>query len=179
MSCRFANRSIPFLSLLVITLVLFFFFSSSSVTCIDALEHNTNNSDGAHVFDIDMEDGGHEVLTRWENDDDVKRRSLVEDATSSSPMVLAQQRTLRKDPSDHFRLYTGGWNLTDSHYWASAIFTAVPFFVIAAVWFAVFGITLLLVCLCFCCCRRKPGRYSHGCYVISLTFLVLLTIATM
>ncbi|KAJ8435000.1 hypothetical protein Cgig2_027843 [Carnegiea gigantea] len=150
MACRFANRSIPFLSLLLIIVVLFIF--SSSLTCIDALKHEANNNDGRRDLDFDIEDGGgHEVMLRWESNDDIRRRSLGADANSNSPMVLAPQRTLRKDPSDHFRFYTGGWNITDKHYWVSVIFTAVPFFVLAVVWLVVFAIALLVACCCFCC----------------------------
>ncbi|MFS7914798.1 putative transmembrane protein [Helianthus anomalus] len=33
-------------------------------------------------------------------------------------LVLAQERTTRKDPLDKFKIYRGGWNITESHYWA-------------------------------------------------------------
>ncbi|CAI0542620.1 unnamed protein product, partial [Linum tenue] len=55
--------------------------------------------------------------------------------------------------------------------------TAAPFFLIAGVWFVVFGISLVFTCICCCCCRREPYGYSRTCYAISLVLLILFTIA--
>ncbi|CAI0542617.1 unnamed protein product, partial [Linum tenue] len=57
--------------------------------------------------------------------------------------------------------------------------TAAPFFLIAGVWFVVFGISLVFTCICCCCCRREPYGYSRTCYAISLVLLILFTIAAM
>ncbi|KAM0956331.1 hypothetical protein ACFX2A_025122 [Malus domestica] len=35
-----------------------------------------------------------------------------------SSIVLAAQRAQRKDPLNGFKRYTGGWNISDYHYWA-------------------------------------------------------------
>lgn len=35
-----------------------------------------------------------------------------------SSVVLAAERTRRKDPLNGFKLYTGGWNISEHHYWA-------------------------------------------------------------
>ncbi|KAH0989514.1 hypothetical protein GBA52_000997 [Prunus armeniaca] len=65
-------------------------------------------------------------------------RSLVEgpfgEPVESSSIVLAAQRTQRKDPLNGFKRYTGGWNISDHHYWASVGFTAAPLFAVAAIW---------------------------------------------
>ncbi|KAK4401291.1 hypothetical protein Sango_1235200 [Sesamum angolense] len=37
---------------------------------------------------------------------------------STDHLVLAPRRTYRKDPLNHFKRYTGGWNITNPHYWA-------------------------------------------------------------
>jgi hypothetical protein len=37
---------------------------------------------------------------------------------NSTPFVLAAEQTQRKDPLDGLRYYTGGWNISDEHYWA-------------------------------------------------------------
>ncbi|KAF5819220.1 putative transmembrane protein [Helianthus annuus] len=37
-------------------------------------------------------------------------------------LVLAQERTRRKDPLNKFKIYRGGWNITESHYWAVSFF---------------------------------------------------------
>ncbi|PON71307.1 hypothetical protein PanWU01x14_074470 [Parasponia andersonii] len=39
-----------------------------------------------------------------------------------SSVVLAAERTRRKDPLDGFKRYTGGWNISEHHYWASLLF---------------------------------------------------------
>ncbi|PIN24018.1 hypothetical protein CDL12_03261 [Handroanthus impetiginosus] len=94
-----------------------------------------------------------------------------------STLVLAPRRTYRKDPLNDFKRYTGGWNISNRHYWASVSYTAVPFFLIAAIWFATFGLCLSLICVCHCCCRREPYGYSRIAYLLSLIFLISFTIA--
>ncbi|KAL2471883.1 hypothetical protein Adt_40019 [Abeliophyllum distichum] len=110
-----------------------------------------------------------------------KEKFLDEDSNElelNSTLVLAAERTYRKDPLNDFKKYTGGWNLGDHHYWASVGFTAVPLFCLAAAWFVVFGLCLLLVCLCHCCCRKQSYGYSRTAYALSLIFLALFTVAT-
>ncbi|KAL6502104.1 hypothetical protein OROGR_027237 [Orobanche gracilis] len=111
----------------------------------------------------------------------VRRESLLADNSSeaevNSTMVLAARRTNRKDPLNDFRSYRGGWNISNSHYWASVIYTAVPCFVIAAIWFVFFGLCLTIICCCFCCCQKEPYGYSRIAYALSLIFLTLFTIA--
>lgn len=40
----------------------------------------------------------------------------------NSSFVLAAQRTHRKDPLASYNYYTGGWNISDEHYWAVCSF---------------------------------------------------------
>ncbi|WRX27824.1 hypothetical protein QQP08_020311 [Theobroma cacao] len=56
-------------------------------------------------------------------------------------------------------------------------FTAAPLFLIAAFWFLGFGMCLLVITLCHCCCRRQHYDYSQTIYLLSLFFLTLFTIA--
>ncbi|XP_074276456.1 uncharacterized protein LOC141600172 isoform X1 [Silene latifolia] len=58
----------------------------------------------------------------------------------------------------------------------SVAFTAAPFFIVAAAWFIIFGLSLICTCLYFCCCRSAPYGYSRVCYALSL-ILILFTIA--
>ncbi|KDP33556.1 hypothetical protein JCGZ_07127 [Jatropha curcas] len=117
------------------------------------------------------------VAFPWES-----RRSVVEAPisepveSSASTLVLAPRRTYRKDPLNGFKRYTGGWNISDRHYWASVGFTAIPLFAIAAVWFLGFGLCLLLFCVCYFCCGRKSYGYSQSAYVLSLFFLIVFSI---
>ncbi|KAK6782132.1 hypothetical protein RDI58_019928 [Solanum bulbocastanum] len=105
------------------------------------------------------------------------KRLLTEDEPPlNSSLILAAKRTYRKDPLNNFKRYTGGWNISNRHYWASVAFTAAPFFVVALIWFVIFALCLLFICLCYCCCRRVPYGYSRIAYALSLILLILFTI---
>jgi hypothetical protein len=59
------------------------------------------------------------------------RRSVVEapisEPVEDSPvLVLAPKRTYRKDPLNDFKRYTGGWNISDRHYWAVSLSMIKP-----------------------------------------------------
>lgn len=41
-----------------------------------------------------------------------------EEPPLNSSLILAAKRTKRKDPLDGFKKYTGGWNISNKHYWA-------------------------------------------------------------
>ncbi|KAJ8560250.1 hypothetical protein K7X08_004308 [Anisodus acutangulus] len=103
--------------------------------------------------------------------------NIAEAPVLSSSLVLATKRTYRKDPLNGFKRYSGGWNINDHHYWASVAFTAVPFFITALIWFMIFGLCLLLICLSSRCCKSEPYGYSPTAYALSLIFLVLFAIA--
>ncbi|KAK9947446.1 hypothetical protein M0R45_003071 [Rubus argutus] len=105
------------------------------------------------------------------------RRSLADETVQNSSLILAKERTRRKDPLDDFHKYTGGWNISNDHYWASVAWTAVPFFLIAGLWFVIFGLSLTLICFCYCCCPREPYGYSRTAYALSLIFLIFFTVA--
>ncbi|KAG7945577.1 hypothetical protein I3843_15G159500 [Carya illinoinensis] len=105
------------------------------------------------------------------------RRSVAEVGAGNSSLILAETRTHRKDPLDGFKRYTGGWNISNGHYWASVGLTAAPFFVVAVVWFVLFGLTLFIICLRHCCCRRERFGYSRVAYALSLIFLILFTLS--
>ncbi|KAJ8553588.1 hypothetical protein K7X08_024266 [Anisodus acutangulus] len=106
------------------------------------------------------------------------KRFLAENnGTGNSSLVLAAERTHRKDPLEDRKYYTGGWNISDNHYWASVAYTGAPLFIIALFWFVACGICFLLVCICCCCCRRGRYGYSQTAYALSLIFLSAFTIA--
>ncbi|KAG7583682.1 hypothetical protein ISN44_As08g031980 [Arabidopsis suecica] len=107
----------------------------------------------------------------------VIERVIAEESGQNSSLILAAKRTKRKDPNDNFKLYTGGWNISNSHYLTSVGYTAVPFIIIAVVWFVFFGLSLSLICLCYCCCARQPYGYSRVAYALSLILLISFTIA--
>ncbi|KAH7546275.1 hypothetical protein FEM48_Zijuj01G0183000 [Ziziphus jujuba var. spinosa] len=158
-------RSYP-LKFLLLSLFLFFastFGSSHHSLAIPALD------DGLAGLEARENDG---VVAWWGT-----RRFLADEAVQNSSLILAAKRTHRKDPLNNFKYYNGGWNISNNHYWASVAFTAVPFFVVGGIWFVLFGLTLSLICLVYCCCRRERYGYSRIAYALSLIFLVLFTIA--
>uniref|UniRef100_A0A0D9VD16 Uncharacterized protein n=1 Tax=Leersia perrieri TaxID=77586 RepID=A0A0D9VD16_9ORYZ len=97
-------------------------------------------------------------------------------STATATFVLAGERTRRKDPLDGLKLYSGGWNISDEHYWTSVGFTAAPVFAAAAIWFVVFGVALFLAACCFCCCpsRRRAGADDYSCTAIAVSLVLLL-----
>lgn len=109
------------------------------------------------------------------------RRSLADAAPpppANNSLVLAAARTHRSDPFANLTAYDGGWNISDTHYWASVAYTAAPLLGIALLWFIGFGVVLLVISCCCCFCRNKNSAYSPGCYFSSLALLIVLTLAT-
>lgn len=93
----------------------------------------------------------------------------------NSSFILAADRTYRKDPLNGYQRYTGGWNISEAHYWASVGYTAYPTFIIALVWFVVFGVALFSICCCYCCCGHRSSSYSRFAYALSLVVLIIFT----
>ncbi|KAM0942713.1 putative transmembrane protein [Dioscorea sansibarensis] len=110
-------------------------------------------------------------------------RFLAEESPSSTNLstnasfLLAAKRTHRRDPLNDYKHYTGGWNISNKHYWASVGFNAAPLFVIAAVWFLGFGLILFCISCYYCCCPRRSYSYSRTAYAVSLILLILFTCA--
>ncbi|KAK3130922.1 hypothetical protein QOZ80_6BG0499690 [Eleusine coracana subsp. coracana] len=99
-------------------------------------------------------------------------------AVSNDIDALAAERTRRKDPLDGLRYYTGGWNISDRHYLASAGFSAAPVFVVAALWFVSVVIVTLVYCCCRCCCGGSSNDYTYSRKVFAITLaLVFVTTA--
>ncbi|EAY95776.1 hypothetical protein OsI_17650 [Oryza sativa Indica Group] len=96
--------------------------------------------------------------------------------TKSLPLAAA--RTHRRDPLANLTMYSGGWNISDQHYWASVAYTAVPLILVGMLWFIVFGIVLLIISCCCCFCRKKYNTYSPAIYFISLILLIIFTLST-
>ncbi|AES73591.2 hypothetical protein MtrunA17_Chr3g0137351 [Medicago truncatula] len=140
------------------------FFSSS-------LCHSSTSSSLSQLTSVKENEGNGVVFSRF----DVFAAAPYE----NSPLPLAAERTRRKDPLDGFNKYTSGWNISDHHYWASAAYTAVPVFSIAAVWFLGFGFCLLLLIVCYFCRKTESYGYSSTYYALSLILLILFTFITL
>ncbi|XP_072999500.1 uncharacterized protein [Typha latifolia] len=89
------------------------------------------------------------------------------------PLVLAEKRTRRPDILNSFKIYKGGWDITNKHYWASVAFTGAAGVILSALWIVIFGISLGA----HFCCRWRMGK-EKGSNRIGHVSLVLLLIFT-
>ncbi|KAH1201834.1 hypothetical protein GmHk_17G048429 [Glycine max] len=99
---------------------------------------------------------------------------------TTTTLVLAKERTRRKDLLNGFQRYTDGWNISNVYYLTSVMSTAVPFLSVAVAWFVIFGIFLLIILACCCCCNggdSSDDGYSKALHHLSLTLLIFCTIA--
>ncbi|CAI5517740.1 unnamed protein product [Closterium sp. Naga37s-1] len=68
---------------------------------------------------------------------------------------LAENRTRRVDPLQHFQYYEGGWDPSSKDYWASVAWAGIYGLVVGAAW-VVLGISILAFALCACLfCRKR------------------------
>ncbi|KAK8604793.1 hypothetical protein V6N13_082265 [Hibiscus sabdariffa] len=166
-------RSNPYALLLLFLFSLFLFGHETVSSASDVLQ--TFHVPGYYRSFVFWEREQSEVLP-WRK---MERRKLAEgsEGDNNSSLILAQKRTYRRDPLNDFKKYTGGWNISNEHYWASVGFTAAPFFVVAVVWFLIFALCLFIICIRHCCCQLNSYGYSRTAYALSLIFLILFTIA--
>ncbi|KAK8574779.1 hypothetical protein V6N12_062461 [Hibiscus sabdariffa] len=107
------------------------------------------------------------------------KRQMEETRQGNHSVILAAKETRRPDPTNNFRTYTGGWDITSQHYFASVSYSAIPFLVMAVIWFVLMGIFVLCACICCCFCqRKKPYGYSRYVYAFSLVCLILFTMTS-
>ncbi|XP_010923876.1 uncharacterized protein [Elaeis guineensis] len=90
------------------------------------------------------------------------------------PLVLAEKRTRRPDVLDKFRLYRGGWDITNKHYWASVGFTGAAGFLLALLWFISFGLAFGA----HHCCRWRMAIKEREAFRSQWICLLLLTVFT-
>ncbi|CAL5414119.1 unnamed protein product [Camellia sinensis] len=115
-------------------------------------------------------------------------RSLLQAVNISEPMRQSDD-TVRVDPLNHFKKYRGGYDITDKHYWSSAIFTGIYGYAIGVLWILcglVYGGFLLATS--FCCKNsnrklKKKGSHCHKQWylwpiLLATFFTVLAIVAT-
>ncbi|THU46186.1 hypothetical protein C4D60_Mb09t02290 [Musa balbisiana] len=61
-------------------------------------------------------------------------RILIGDVNISEPASALSARTQRVDPLNSFKKYKGGYNITNTHYWSSTIYTGRYGYIIGAIW---------------------------------------------
>lgn len=157
------TKNTPPFAFLLLLLLAVFFISANGKPYFSPFRTPTSGENQGRIHDLSETWGMKRLLAEEQND-------------VNSSLVLAEERTARKDPLDGLKKYRGGWNISERHYWGSVAFTAAPFFVMALVWFVVFGLSLSLICLCYCCCARQPYGYSKSAYALSLILLILFTV---
>lgn len=67
-------------------------------------------SDGVEIIEEINQRDEEQYLKTW--------KSVMEESgqQGNTTLVLAQERTRRKDIFNHFKRYTGGWNITNPNY---------------------------------------------------------------
>ncbi|KAF4386190.1 hypothetical protein F8388_016442 [Cannabis sativa] len=116
-------------------------------------------------------------MVSWSTQKHLLEATNAKPISQNSPLILAAERTHRKDPSNGFNYYNGGWNISEKHYFSSVGFSAAPLFIIGAIWFVGFGLCMLVIGLCQCFCQYQHySHYSRTTYLLSLTFLAVFTI---
>ncbi|KAI9110273.1 hypothetical protein K1719_018715 [Acacia pycnantha] len=121
------------------------------------------------------DDDDDDTIKAWKKE----RSHQFNASNSNSTFVLAEERTRRIDPTNHFRYYEAGWNIIDSHYYASLLFSGAPTLYVAAVWFLGVVIFFFIALCCCCCCCKNRGRssYSRTVYWGSLICTVIFLLA--
>ncbi|WOK98662.1 hypothetical protein Cni_G07374 [Canna indica] len=90
------------------------------------------------------------------------------------PLVLAEKRTRRPDMLNNIKLYRGGWDFTNKHYWASVGFTGVAGFILACIWFISFALALCT----HNCCGWRVGFDEKQASCSKWTCLIMLLVFT-
>ncbi|XP_062089455.1 uncharacterized protein LOC133795988 [Humulus lupulus] len=144
---------------------LLFIFSAFSSLSVGAPSH----------YELVIGENNHDVVS-WGT-----QRHLLEatnaEPTQNTSLILAADRTHRKDPRNGFKYYKGGWNISEKHYFSSVGFSAAPLFILGAIWFVGLGLCMLVIGLCHCFCQHQHTHcYSRTAYLLSLTFLTVFTI---
>ncbi|KAJ4709792.1 putative Transmembrane protein [Melia azedarach] len=118
--------------------------------------------------------GGTHNLGPWKNEIYDYEEAEAPGPAKAVPLLLAATRTKRPDILNHFRRYRGGWDITNKHYWASVGFTGAAAFILAVVWFVLFGLVLVVH---HCCGWRinMKGKGSARSQRICLILLILFT----
>ncbi|XP_027361566.1 uncharacterized protein LOC113869444 isoform X1 [Abrus precatorius] len=113
---------------------------------------------------------GEENLGAWKNE--VSQVAQAQGSRTGGTLVLAANRTNRPDYLRRFRLYRGGWDIANRHYWASVGFTGAAGFILAVLWFISFGFALVI----HLCCgwginiKDKGSNQQRICFMLLLLF---------
>ncbi|KAG6597688.1 hypothetical protein SDJN03_10868, partial [Cucurbita argyrosperma subsp. sororia] len=90
-----------------------------------------------------------------------------------------EDNTVRVDPLNHFKMYRGGYNITNKHYWSSTIFTGAAGYGIGVAWL-VCGIAYGGFFAATLCCgkRRSKGKLKKMSHCGDKFYLWTILLAT-
>ncbi|XP_024380685.1 uncharacterized protein [Physcomitrium patens] len=112
-----------------------------------------------------------------------RRQLQVTGLFTNKPLAV---RSDRIDPTNKFRRYRDGYDVTSKNYWGSVVFTGVYGYGVAAAWLLL-GLALALLA-CFRRCSRRPRSNKHHpsnyylvpkLVVLLLSFIAIACIATL
>ncbi|KAG8382805.1 hypothetical protein BUALT_Bualt05G0115900 [Buddleja alternifolia] len=154
------NRALPLLALIFIVLCIF--LSSGPVL--------------SHPRDPFIPISGEENVGSWKDEILSSSSAAPGPANDVSTLVLAENRTKRPDILLKFRKYRGGWDIANKHYWASVGFTGAAAFIVAFLWFILFGFALVVHYFCGWKININTEESSWS-LRICLILLIIFTIA--
>ncbi|MED6189336.1 hypothetical protein PIB30_095009 [Stylosanthes scabra] len=152
-------------------LVLFIVVSLSSTSALSSTSGSRRDSSVKFIL-------GEENFGPWKNK--ITQEALAPSPETDAPsgtLLLAANRTDRPDILRRFRRYRGGWDIANRHYWASVGFTGAAGFILAALWFILFGVALLIHVCCGWGITIKDEQGSHPSPTICLILILLFTCA--
>ncbi|KAL8160731.1 hypothetical protein V2J09_002268 [Rumex salicifolius] len=100
-------------------------------------------------------------------------------ASPSSSSITPYQRLHRRDPLGHFEFYNGGYDIRDKHYWASAAFTGVHGYAVAAVWVACglgFGLLFITKSVTSNTTNSNVSQHSDSSYFFLIMLILVFTL---
>ncbi|KAF4347735.1 hypothetical protein G4B88_017814 [Cannabis sativa] len=60
-------------------------------------------------------------MVSWSTQKHLLEATNAKPISQNSPLILAAERTHRKDPSNGFNYYNGGWNISEKHYFSVSL----------------------------------------------------------
>ncbi|KAJ7548026.1 hypothetical protein O6H91_08G114200 [Diphasiastrum complanatum] len=88
------------------------------------------------------------------------RRRLKLASAVETDVNKATAITPRRDPLAGFELFTGGFNVSNRHYWSSVAFTGVWGYTLAVICFLFGLLTLMWHCCCWLCGYKRSRKKS-------------------
>ncbi|KAG0604717.1 hypothetical protein M758_9G002900 [Ceratodon purpureus] len=99
-----------------------------------------------------------------------RRQLAVTGLFTKKPLAVKSDRI---DPTNKFRYYRDGYDVTSKHYWASVAFTGVYGYAIGLAWLLLGLILALLACFRLCSHRERSSEHQSSNYYFIPRIIVL------